>query len=166
LLDHSGNITRFAEDYTDIFFNGLNALDMGEKLDKKIRKDDEEKDAKGCPSCGFKPFAKRCMSCGFEIQPLALHEHQPGEMREIVLGGKKLADDRRHLWQQVATYAKAHSRPEKQQGRAAHLFKAMTGGWPPRDWTIDTPNVEITRAVRNQIQAANIRFAKRQPVAA
>ena len=40
LLDFSGNIIRFAEDYTEIFFNGLAELDSGEKLDKKIRKDD------------------------------------------------------------------------------------------------------------------------------
>ena len=32
LLDHSGNITRFAEDFEAIFYNGLDALDAGEKL--------------------------------------------------------------------------------------------------------------------------------------
>jgi DNA repair protein RadD len=39
LLDHSGNILRFAEDFTDIFYNGLAELDCGEKLDKAVRKE-------------------------------------------------------------------------------------------------------------------------------
>jgi superfamily II DNA or RNA helicase len=55
LLDFSGNIIRFAEDFTDVFFNGLEKLDDGEKLDKKIRKD-EETEMKGCPKCGYKPL--------------------------------------------------------------------------------------------------------------
>jgi superfamily II DNA or RNA helicase len=42
LLDFSGNIIRFREDFEDIYFNGLGALDSGERLDKTIRKDKEE----------------------------------------------------------------------------------------------------------------------------
>lgn len=161
LLDHSGNIVRFAEDYTNIYFDGLEKLDDGEKLDKAIRKDDEEYEAKGCPSCGFKPFAKRCMSCGFEMQAPALKEHEAGEMREIVLNGKKLAEDHSHLWYQVATYAKMHSKPETQQGRAAHLYKAMTGTWPSRSWHVSAaPVVEVTRNVKNKITSLNLRHSK------
>lgn len=161
LLDHSGNIIRFAEDYTEIFFNGLAKLDTGEKLDKKIRKDDEEIEKKGCPSCGYKPFYKRCMSCGFEIQEKALTEHEVGRMQEITLNGKKLANDHSHLWYQVATYAKYHSKPEKQQARAAHLYKAMTGTFPPWGWKVaDAPEVEVTRNVYNKIANLNIRWKK------
>lgn len=161
LLDHSGNIIRFAEDFTDIFFNGLDALDAGEKLDKVIRRDDEEKEKKGCPSCGFKPFFKRCMSCGYEAQGAALIEHGVGYAREIMLGKKKLADDSRHLWEQVVTYARSHSAPEKQRGRAAHIFKDIVGSWPPREWAFEaTDNVPITRNVLNKIRANNIAFAK------
>lgn len=161
LLDHSGNILRFAEDYTDIFFNGLDALDAGEKLDKVIRRDDADKEKKGCPACGFKPFVKRCMSCGFEIQSPAMVEHQAGEAREIMLGKKKLADDMRHLWEQVVTYARAHSAPDRQKGRASHLFKDMVGRWPPREWDFETTgNVPITRNVLNKIKSNNIAFAK------
>lgn len=160
LLDHSGNIGRFADDFTDVFFNGLDALDMGEKLDKKIRKD-EDHEAKGCPSCGYKPFAKRCMSCGFEIQVPVLVEAFPGEMKEVVLGKKKLADDHQHLWRQVCTYARAHSAPEKQSGRAWHLFQKITGKTPPRDYRFhETPNVEITRNVRNKITSLNVAFVR------
>lgn len=166
LLDHSGNIIRFAEDYSRIFYNGLDTLDSGEKLDKTIRRDDEEKEVVACPSCGFKPFARRCISCGFEPKSLSLVEHEPGEMREVMIGKTKLADDRRHLWEQVCTYAKAHSAPEKQRGRASHLFKDMVGSWPPRDWDIDTtPNVVITRAVLNKIKQKNIAFTKSRQAA-
>ncbi len=163
LLDHSGNILRFAEDYTNIFFNGLDALDAGEKLDKAVRKDDEEKEKSACPSCGFKPFARRCMSCGFEMQSAALVDHEAGEAREIMIGKRKLADDKQHLWEQVCTYARSHGKPEKQRGRAAHLFKDMTGTWPPREFDFDAaPNVPITKNVLNQIRAKNIAFAAMQ----
>lgn len=85
LLDHSGNITRFLDDYTDIFYNGLDALDMGEKLDKTIRKDDEEKEVVACPSCGYKPFTQ-------EIRG-AYAEHDAG-IRGPSFGDSVSASDR------------------------------------------------------------------------
>lgn len=168
LLDHSGNILRFAEDYTKIFFDGLDVLDMGESLDKAVRKEPEESDKKGCPSCGYKPFKKRCMSCGFEIVDQSMVEQIPGHMREVLIGKAKAAENHEHLWQQACAYARAHGNPEKQQGRAAHIFKDIVGTWPPRHWHIDsTPGAEISRAVLNKIRARNIAFAKaRQGVAA
>lgn len=161
ILDHAGNLERFAEDFSDIFFNGLGELDSGEKLDKAIRRDDEEQEPKGCPQCGHKPFAKRCIACGFEIQAPAMVEHLPGEMQEVRIGKRKLADDSRHLWEQCVTYARAHSAPEKQKGRALIIYKDIMGVWPPRSWSFDaTPNVEITRNVLNQIRSRDIAFAK------
>lgn len=162
LLDHSGNITRLAEDFTSIFYDGLDTLDMGEKLDKKIRRDDEDKDAKGCPSCGYKPFAKRCMSCGFEKQEPALQEAAAGVMEEVVmLGKKKLADDHRHLWEQLCTYARGHSSPDRQRGRAWHLYQKITGKVPPAEFDFySTPNAEITANVRNKIKSLNLAYVK------
>lgn len=161
LLDHSGNILRFLEDFTEIFFNGLDALDMGEKLDKKIRKEEDKDEAKGCPSCGYKPFAKRCMACGYEYQAPALVGAIPGEMQEVMLGKKKLADDHMHLWHQVCTYARAHSIPDKQRGRAWHLYQKITGKEPPKAWSFtEAPNVEITRNVRNKITSLNMAYVK------
>ena len=161
LLDHSGNIHRFADDYTDIFFNGLDALDMGEKLDKKIRQDDDDYTPTGCPKCGYQPFAKRCMSCGYEKQAPALEVALPGEMQEVVLGKRKLADDHHHLWQQVCTYARSHSKPDKQRGRAWNLYKSITGKTPSNIWHFDTtPNVEITRHTRNKIVSLNMAYSK------
>ena len=129
---------------------------------------DEDKDeAKGCPSCGYKPFAKRCMACGFERQSAALIEHEPGEMREVMMGKKKLADDRRHLWEQVCSYARAHSAPERQSGRAWHLYQKIIGSPPPKTWRFDdTPNAVITRNVRNKILSLNMAYVKAKGVAA
>ena len=161
LLDHSGNITRFLEDYTEIFFNGLNSLDMGEKLDKAIRRDNDEEVKKGCPACGYTPFHKRCMVCGYEKQSLSLVESVPGQMVEITMGKKKIADDSRHLWEQACTYARAHSAPEKQRARAYYLFKDMAGREPPKGWNlVDTPNVPMSKNFLNQVKAKNIAYAK------
>jgi len=163
LLDHSGNILRFAEDYTDIFYSGLSELDCGEKLDKAIRKEPEDEDRKGCPSCGYQPFKKRCMACGFEIAAQSMVEQVPGHMREVMIGKAKAANNHEHLWQQVCAYARAHGKPDKQQGRAAHIFKDIVGTWPPRSWHIDrTPGAEISKAVLNKIRQKNIAFAAMQ----
>jgi len=162
LLDFSGNIVRFAEDFTDVFFNGLEKLDDGEKLDKKIRKD-EDYELKGCPKCGYSPFTKRCMGCGYERPSKQMEKAIDGQMTEIFIGEgknkKKLADNAEHLWHQVVAYAKVHSAPEKQQGRAYHLFKKITGLDPT--WRFTTaPIVEISRNVHNKIQQMNIAYKK------
>lgn len=162
LLDHSGNITRFLDDFTDIFYNGLDALDMGEKLDKTVRKDDpEEKEVVACPSCGYKPFGRRCMACGFEALSASLVESVPGEMKEVMIGKKKLADNQRHLYAQLCTYARSYSAPDKQRGRAANLFKKITGEWPPKHYDFDkTENAVIEKNTLNKIKQTNIAFAR------
>ena len=162
LLDFSGNIVRFAEDFTDVFFNGLEKLDDGEKLDKKIRKD-EDYELKGCPKCGYSPFTKRCMGCGYERPSKQMEKAIDGQITEIFIGEgknkKKLADNAEHLWHQVVAYSKHHSAPEKQQGRAYHLFKKITGLDPT--WKFTTaPIVEISRNVHNKIQQMNIAYKK------
>jgi len=163
LLDFSGNIVRFAEDFTEVFFNGLEKLDDGEKLDKKIRKDEDIEESKGCPKCAYKPFYKRCMGCGYERPAKAMEVALPGEMQEIFIGEgknkKKLADNAEHLWNQVVRYAREHSQPEKQQGRAYHLYKKITGQDPI--WKFSTaPNVEITKNVHNKIAQFNTAYRK------
>jgi DNA repair protein RadD len=161
LLDHSGNILRFMEDYSDIFYNGLEALDAGEKLDKAIRRDEKDKESKGCPSCGFSPFAKRCIACGHESQSTSMVQVEAGEMREVMLGKKKLADDTRHLWDQLCTYAVGNSAPEKQRGRAWHLYKDMTGTEPPAHFKFDSnANTPITKNVMNKIKSKNIAYSR------
>jgi len=162
LLDFSGNIVRFFEDFNDIYFNGLAQLNDGEKLDKAVR-DKEEFETKGCPKCGYTPFHKRCMACGHERISKAMTEAQPGHMQEIFIGTgpdkKKLANTAEDLWNQICTYARHHSKPDKQSGRAWHLFKDITG--QETKWAFSkAPAVEITRNVFNKIQQMNIAFRK------
>lgn len=161
ILDMDGNLERFAEDFEDIYFNGLDKLDEGEKLDKKIRRDDEEKEKSSCPKCGHSPFFKRCMKCGHERQSIALVEQVPGELQEVMIGKKKVADDRRHLWEQLVTFSRANKAPEKQKNYALALFKEMTGVWPKWSWNFEaTPDVPITANTANWIRSNNIRRAR------
>jgi len=164
LLDFSGNIIRFADDFSDIYFNGLDQLDAGEKLDKAIRRDDpEEKEPSKCPSCGFSPCGKRCISCGHERQPKNLIEHLPGSMTEVMIGKHKLADDRKHLYEQVCTYTRSHGNPETAKQRAWYLFQDLAGCQPASKWKFDDqPNVPINKQTLNHITRLRIAFSKRK----
>ena len=156
LLDHSGNIIRFADDYAEIFFNGLAALDAGEKLDKAIRKDDEDKEPKACPACGFKPMGKRCIACGHEVQRMSLVEALPGHMQPVTIGKTKLADNHKHLYEQIVAYTRSNGKPETAKGRAWHLFKHIAGTYPEGMSYERTHNAPITRPVMNKVLAYNI----------
>ncbi len=162
LLDFSGNIVRFFEDFNEIYFNGLDKLDDGEKLDKTPRTK-EEFEAKGCPKCGHSPFHKRCMACGYERVSREMTEALPGQMKEIYIGEgknkKKLADNAQDLWNQVCTYARMYSQPNSQSGRAWHLFRKITG--QESQWSFHSaPEVQINRNVMNKIRQLNIAYKK------
>jgi superfamily II DNA or RNA helicase len=158
-LDHSGNFRRFREDFERVYHEGFATLDMAEKLDKVIRKDEEGSESHGCPQCGFQPFTRRCMSCGFEKQTRANAAESAGEMLEIKIGKQVAAHDSHHLWRQLCWIAKTSKKP---QGRASHLFKDITGDWPQRDWIFDFTQAEVpTRATENKVRSLNIAFRKR-----
>lgn len=166
LLDFSGNIIRFADDFSDIFMNGLDALDMGEKLDKAIRRD-EEKEPASCPKCGFQPCGKTCISCGYvRPQKQSTVTSEAGSMAEITLNGEKLADDSRHLYEQICTHTRATGNPATAKQRAFYLYKDMAGKQPPNNWNFDAvPNTPITRNVANKIKSLRIAWAKRNEAA-
>ena len=162
LLDFSGNIIRFFEDFNEIYFNGLEKLDDGEKLDKTIHKK-EEFEPKGCPRCGYKPFHKRCMACGYERVSKSMTGSLPGNMQEIYIGEgknrKKLADNAEDLWNQVCSYARMYSSPEKQSGRAWHLFKKITG--QETKWAFSkSKKVQVSKNVLNKIRQLNLAYKK------
>jgi len=162
LLDFSGNIIRFAYDFSQIYFYGLDTLDDGEKLDKKVRKD-EEHEARACPKCGYAPMGKKCIGCGYEPVNISLLQVLPGKMKEVILGGKQLAPTRANLYAQLVTYVKRHSRPENWKLRVAHLFQDLTGTWPPNGYSVATaPVVEPTPETKNRIRYLDITFARRR----
>lgn len=159
LLDHSGNIVRFLADYEDFFYNGVNSLDAGERLDRTARKEPEIREPKGCPSCGFKPFSKRCMSCGYEYVPPAMDAAVSGEMQEVFIGQTKLADDKKHLFEQLVAYSKSQPKLVRKESFVKAKFKQWTGDWPR--WDFGRANdVPVTRAVRGRITHEAIRYSK------
>lgn len=152
LLDFTRNIVRFMPEFEDVYFNGFSSLDDSEKLDAKARDEDPCEPA-GCPECGYKPFGRRCLACGHEKVSQVLEDTSAGEMREIRLGKKVLASDAFDLWRQLCGYARAHSKPEKQSGRAANLFRNITGNWPPREYDFHaTEPATITKNTKNKIK--------------
>lgn len=162
LLDHSGNSQRFAEDFERVFFDGLEKLDDGEKLDNDIRKEPgDDIKQKGCPKCGFKPFFKRCMKCGHEVAPTPTTEHAPGRMEEVSLGkGRNI--DRAKLYEECVAYARANSAPEKQEWRAKYLYRDLAGAMPPDDWKMSKvpQTASVSKEVRGKILYNNIKRAK------
>ena len=83
------------------------------------------------------------------------------EHRVVPVTRKVLADSPAHLWGQVCAYARQHSAPEKQAGRAWHLFNKIIGSPPPKSYQFaSTPNTEITRNVRNKITSLNVAFSR------
>lgn len=165
LLDHSGNVIRFADDFADIYFNGLASLDDGEKLDKEARKD-EEHQPKACPSCGYKPAGKRCVRCGFEPLRKSLIDHDAGEAEEIEIlqGAHRYADSRRALYDAVATYEKARAERRgsgNPKGATAHRYRELTGNWPPSSFLFEAaPYTVPSKALQGKLRSLEIAYAK------
>lgn len=156
LLDHTRNIVRMMADFEDVFFNGFRSLDDSEKLDGKVR-DKEDFEPAGCPQCSHTPFHSRCLACGYEKPTRVLEDTTVGEMREIRIGKKVLASDEFDLWRQLCGYATLYSRPEKQPGRAAALFRNITGRWPPRDFDFHaTSPAPVSLHTKNKIKSLDI----------
>jgi superfamily II DNA or RNA helicase len=158
LLDHSGNIRRFYDEFTDVFFNGFTALDMAEKLDGVVRKDEGEYEPAGCPKCSHKPFRRRCLKCGFEKETGVLANAAAGEMHEIRIGNNVIAASELDLWRQLCGYTRQY---EKRSGYPWHTFQKITGRKPPREWQFETTDpAPITRGTLNKIKSLNIAFHK------
>lgn len=161
LLDFSGNIIRFADDYADVFYTGLDSLDMGEKLDKTIRKDDvRDPEGKPCPKCSYKPCGKRCISCGHEVVRPSMIVHESGELVEFKVG-KATVGNRLEVWEQCVTHCRGKGKPETAPGRAAYLYRSITGIFPKDlpDFEI-TRNVPVSRAVLNKSRSNHIAYKK------
>ncbi len=159
LLDFSGNIQRFYDDFVDIYFNGFSQLDNAEKMDGYVRKDEEDWTPAGCPQCHKTPFRRRCLACGFEKLTKTLEDTTAGVMQEIRIGKRVIASDKQDLWKQLCTYAETTSKPEKKAGRAWHLFRDITGETAPREWAFD-PSGQVTSGTLSKIKSLRIAWIK------
>jgi DNA repair protein RadD len=170
LLDHSGNVVRFRDDFSDIYFNGLTELDAGEKLDKTIREDDSpEAAAKPCPKCGASPMGRRCVRCGFEPVRVSAVEHLSGSAEEIdpLFNVKKYAPSKRELFNAIATYKRNTAKPGgNPKGATAHAYRDITGSWPPPSFEYHTaPVADVPDALIKKLKSRMIAFAKSRRVA-
>lgn len=160
LLDFSGNIQRFYDDFVDVYFNGFTKLSDAEKADSKPREEAEFTTA-GCPQCHHKPFRRRCLACGYEKQTLALEDTSAGVMQEVRIGKKVLAANTEDLWNQLCTYARHHMKTEKKAGWAFYKFQDLTGQKPPRSYNYDSaPDVQVSAATVNKLKQLHIKYRK------
>jgi DNA repair protein RadD len=159
-LDHSGNYLRFLDQWESLYYDGVHDLDDGAEKAKK-EPTDKEKEAAKCSNCGqiWGPLDV-CQHCG-HIRP---RRNQvitlPGELTEVRIGKAKAADSPLDLWNQLCQYAKEHSAPDKQYGRAWHLYRAIMGTEPPKGYKFCDADVMISRATANKIKQNNIAFVK------
>lgn len=162
-LDHSGNYLRFLEDWEDLYHNGVQSLDDGKEKPRK-EPTPKEKEAALCSNCG-NPWGPTdtCQHCGHKRPRRNNVIQLPGQMEEIRIGksSQKAASNKRELYAMCVSYAKLHSAPEKQRGRAAYIYKDITGEWPPKEFAFEkTPWVEISTPVLNRIKRNNIAFSR------
>jgi hypothetical protein len=154
LLDFSGNIGRFAADFSDIYYYGLSSLSGAEEMDEKPK---AEPIPKSCPECGAISFAKKCVICGFEEIIESSIEIVQATLSEIMILGKKAADSEQSLWWQCVSYARKNSRLESQEKRAKMIYKGIAGKWPKFDFK-GCPDVRISLAVRDKIKEDNKKY--------
>lgn len=169
LLDFSGNALRFHDDFVDVYFNGFGELSMAEKMDAKPRPEPtEDFEPSGCPKCGHKPFRRICMKCKYEKVTASLVDSTPGEMKEITIGGKVVAADKRDLWFQLCTYAKQNVRSDKKAGWAWWKFQEITGEKPSHSFPRfdSAPIVAVSAGTIGKLKSMRIAYHKGKAKAA
>jgi hypothetical protein len=160
LVHNSGNYLRFRDDWEELFFNGVSALDDGKEKPKKEPSDKEKESAK-CPKCSALWPAKSdiCSNCGYvrtrKNEVIAL----PGELSEV----DGLKKDKKHdaayrelFYRQLLYYAKLHNYKD---GWAFWKYKEkfkINPAW--RKVEADF----VSNDVMNFIRSQNIRHAKRR----
>jgi DNA repair protein RadD len=157
-LDHAGNVGRFLKEMQELFENGVDCLPDPNNV-KPPRKEPTKKEKKEifCPRCKklWEGRNDTC-SCGYKRKRMSTIETVPGQMVEVVLNGKKLAENRFDLYRQLCTVTRDKG---YKSGWAANKFKEITGKWP--DWKFEkTPPAErVTREVQNKLRSMQIAFA-------
>lgn len=167
-LDHSGNYLRFAEEWEDIYANGVTELDDGREKPKK-EPTQKEKDAAKCPRCNaFWPGrADACACCGFVRPQRNDVTEKPGELAEYSPAGKKLPgrDERQMFYRELCGVAQERG---YKPGWAFHKYVEKYGVQPKGLSNEPAmPSAATMRWVRSrQIAWANSRKNTEQAVAA
>lgn len=158
ILDHAGNMERFAEQWQGFFEFGITGLNSGDKKEKlKIKNADKEEVFKTCPNCKHmhapRPF---CPNCGHEY-PRRSVVHSAGELKELLVAGSS-KEQTEMLWPQVIRYVQ-ETKKDNHERSALGLYRGMTGAWPLTKYSDTKPADFVTQAVRNRIRSQQIRWA-------
>lgn len=150
-LDHSGNYLRFAEDWDDIYANGVTELDDGKEKAKR-EPTDREKEAAKCPRCNaFWPGrSDSCACCGFVRPQRNVVTEQPGELQEFKAGGKgaPTKHSKQDFYSQLLGMAAERGYSD---GWVAHKYKDKFGVWPRGLDRVETPpSMEVARWVKSR----------------
>jgi DNA repair protein RadD len=165
-LCHSGNYLRFAEDWDDIYANGVTEIDEGREKPKR-ELTPKEKEAAKCPSCShvWPRSTDTCPCCGFVRVRRSDVIAVPGELRELDRG--KAANDRnsrQEFYGQLLTMARERNYSE---GWVAHKYREKFGVWPRNLAHEEVPvSLEVARWVKSrQIAWAKARKSPQVAVA-
>lgn len=157
-LDHAGNVARFLKEMLELFEHGVDTLsDPADARPPRKEPTKKEKKEIFCPKCG-KLWAGRSdtCSCGYKRKRVSTIETVPGQMVEVMLNGKKLADTRYDLYRQLCAVTRDKG---YKSGWAANKFKEITGGWPKWDFE-NTPSAErVSRETHNKLRSMQIAYA-------
>lgn len=158
IQDHSSNWLRFAEDWEELFHDGVKTL--ASNPDKKPRKEptEKEKAESKCPKCKvlWTFPTDTCGNCGFTKERKKNIDSIAGEMQELVGSVKIHKDNKQDLYSQFLHYARTKGFKE---GWAANQYKAKFGVWPRGLHLISK---EPTAETINWIKSRAIAFAKSQ----
>lgn len=163
-LDHSGNYLRFLDQWDELYEAGVSELHEGGDEKPKPEPTDKEKEAAKCPSCSaFWPRnADCCPYCGYVHQNRNAVVAVTGEMVEFTVG-KLTIGDKSKVWEECVSYCRSVGKAETAKGRAAHLYKSITGVFPRNLPEFDaTRDVTVSRAVVNKSRANQIAYSKRK----
>lgn len=156
-LDHSGNYLRFAEDWEDIFANGVSELDDGKEKAKK-EPSEQEKEAAKCPRCNaFWPGrADACACCGFVRPQRNNVTETPGELQELKAGAKgaNTKQSKQDFYGQLLSLAGERGYSD---GWAAHKYKEKFGVWPRG---LDRVQIPVSLEVARWVKSRQIAWAK------
>jgi DNA repair protein RadD len=155
-LCHSGNYLRFAEDWDDIYANGVTEIDEGREKPKRELTPKEKEPAK-CPSCShvWPRSTDTCPCCGFVRVRRSDVIAVPGELRELDRG--KAANDRnsrQEFYGQLLTMARERNYSE---GWVAHKYREKFGVWPRN---LAHEEVLVSLEVARWVKSRQIAWAK------
>ena len=164
LLDFTGNVTRFLDDFVDFYENGIASLDDGERLDKPRKEINEnkkkKKESKGCPKCKSMLFLNgKCLSCGFVIpKSNDMFETQKNnyEVVRLDIFACETQESKKYLWQEICNFVHRNTNHNffdmtKSRKRANAIYNSLSGKWANKKWEFLPNGTKVDPRVETEI---------------